>query len=220
MSLLPESTPSEADDESNTEADTAATSDTQEYLTAEETPFTLIRGTASRINHYILSDCQDFHADIEHRGEAYDDDFQNACTKPPSGELGRPHESEKRYWTAVAPTLATSEAVEFVGAMGVDLEADDGKNKTQLREELVERFGDSFNSEVINTATDMYLTIRENQQQHGRRTSLQELKAPKWSSPPRNAAEKEQAYKRLLPRLEAIEEPTRKAEPDWVWVSD
>lgn len=220
MSLLPESTPTEADDESDTETTTAASNDTQEYLTPEETPFTLIRGTASRINHYILSDALDFHADIEHRGEAYNEDFQSACTMPPTGDIGRPHESEKRYWTAVAPSLATSSSVAWVGSMGVDLEADDGTNKARLREELEERFSDSFNSDVVGTATDMYVTIRENQQQHGRRTSLQELKAPKWSSPPRNEAEKEQAYKRLLPRVEAIEEPTRKNEPDWLWVSD
>jgi len=216
MSLLLDS----QSQENGTESDTAASNDTQEYITAEETPFTLIRGTASRINHYILKDATSFHADIEHRGEAYDGDFEGACTIPPAGDLGRPHPSDKRYWTAVAPTLATSEQVEWIGSMGINLDATTDKTKIQLHESLHERFGDSFSSDVIDTATDAYITIRDNQQQHGRRVSLEELKAPYWASGVKYGTSMEQAYNRLLPRLDEIEEPSRKAEPDWLWLSD
>jgi len=211
MSLLPNEPQSEpdTDDEST---------DTDEYLTAADTPFKrVIRSTVAKVNHYILQDAVDFHEDIEHRGNAYNDDFEQACTTPPTNGIGNPYDSEKRYWTAVAPTLATSESVEWVGAMGVDLDTDAGKSKTQLREYFTEQFGDAFSDDVIGTAVSLYITIRENQREYNRRTSLQELKAPKWSSGPRNASVKEQAFNRLLPRLEAIKQPTRKDKPDWEW---
>lgn len=208
MSLLPNE-PDEAEHDDRT---------VDEYLTVEDTPFKrVIRGVVTEIDHYTLQDALGFHEDINHRGEAYDDDFKQACTLPPSRKLGNPHESEKRYYTTVAPTLATSERVEWVGSMGVALDTDPGHNKRQLRDEFADRFGDTFSDDVIGTAVKMYDQIRENKREYGRRTSLQELKAPKWSSGPRNVTEKEQAFNRLLPRVDAIEPPSRKADPDWVW---
>lgn len=210
MSLLP--------DKPQSEPDTDGYSDPDEYLQVADTPFKrVIRGMVAKVDHYTLQDACDFHDDIKHRGEAYNDDFEKACTTPPSGDLGNPYGSRKRYYTTVAPTLATSDTVEWVGSMGVDLDADPGDNKQTLREQTNAQFGEQFTDEVITTAVNLYVQIRENQREYNRRTSLQELKAPKWSSGPKRGTVKEQAYNRLLPRFEAINTPSRKAEPDWVW---
>jgi len=211
MTLLP--------DEPEPEQDTDESNDTEEYLTVDDTPFKrVIRGTVSKVDRCTVQDALDFREDIKHRGEAYNDDFEQSCTTPPTQDIGNPYDSKKRYYTTVAPTLATADGIIWVGCMTVDLDADDTKNKTQLREHFTQQFGETFDADVISTAAELYTTIRHNQQEYNRRTSLQELKAPKWSSGPKNATVKEQAYKRLLPRAKAIEEPTRKDKPDWEWV--
>jgi len=203
--ILPELEPDEPDDEQG-----QATTELQ----VEDTPFTRVpwvSGSFSR--RYALSQALSLHNEIEMFGEATDDELesQTEVFDLPGDPV---IESNIAYWRYVAPTLATSPNVEWVGHHGYD----DSKGYPsfhELKEIAATELPDSAVEEYASVTARIVEKIgKQHKKGNGRRVCC-------WGLAPRNydpSGKFKRAYQRFAPLMPQIRPANDPTEPDWVWV--
>ncbi|APX97567.1 hypothetical protein BB347_13645 [Natronorubrum daqingense] len=211
MDYLPE-TPDETD-ESDSEPTSA---NGQETIDIDETPFTCVPWvTTTDTGNRSLEQAVRVHSHIEGMGEMHDDELERYVEPFTWTHSSNQIDRERVYWQYVAPTVATSSSVEWVGHHGYD-ESEGFPGFHELKEIAANHLPDRAEGDYATVARVVEKIGYLHSQQNGRRISRWELTRRKTGV----NKQWERVYDRYVPMMPQIRPANGRNEPDWKWAGD
>lgn len=203
----------------SSESDEQRKQNESETLQIEDTPFATVPWTSHTSNNWrALEQALELYDEIQMFSEATDDELEASCTPFTWTWSDNRTDPDIVYWRYVAPTLATSPDVEWIGHHGYD-DSEGYPSKKELKAIAEERLPERAEKYVAPTAVIVRKIGKIHRNQNGRRVCRFDLSKwhrghfevqPTWQT----------AYEKFVPLMPQIRPANGENEPDWIWRGD